>query len=521
MTNTANTSESGPSGIGNRRIIAIRGCKGGVGASMIATNLGIFLAQIGKRVLLVDADFSNGAMHCWLGKLQPERFITQVLHEGMTIEKAATTTDITGLYLLAGRAGAGGTGSLSAARAETFLCQLRAVSVDYVIIDLSSDFEDFTLSIFTEADYPILVTAPLPDAVEVTYRFMNAAWLHLLLASDEIQDEKLLAQIRGALYQQGAPVSPREFTSTLANLDSDAGETAKELSVMFHPLLVINQVKIKEDEELGAAMVSAAARWTGLNPMVLGTIGWDENVWLAMRRSRVLLIEFSRSQVCKDLEQVLRRILSLQHTDVASRVTVPPPTLRQNYYQLLEIYPGASEEEIRRAHKQLFNWFGLEGLAVRGAATEPERELLQRRAEEAHARLLDRSVRREYDRKNFPEGFIPTEEQDAAPRDSIAGTVTATHESLPKVVLREGDVVDGAFLGNLRKERGVELADISNRAKVSVRYLKAIEQEKFADLPAAVFTRGFVTEFARFLKVDPRRAATDFMRKYDNWQRKR
>ncbi|MBN2717042.1 MAG: helix-turn-helix domain-containing protein, partial [Deltaproteobacteria bacterium] len=156
-----------------------------------------------------------------------------------------------------------------------------------------------------------------------------------------------------------------------------------------------------------------------------------------------------------------------------------------------------------------------EGMAVRGAASDSERVQFEELAEKAHARLLDRSIRREYDRAHFPEGFVSQVASDVSLRDSIAGTVTVTQESLPKVTLREGDVVDGAFLSSLRKERQVELSDISNRAKISVRYLRAIEEERFDELPAAVFTRGFVMEFARFLKVDPQRAAKDFMHKYE------
>ena len=504
----------------NKRILALRGSRGGSGTSMIATNLGIFLAQIGKRVLLVDACLSGGDMHSWLGDLQPERFITQVLDGELAIEKAATATAITGLYLLAGPPGIQ---TMTPTQEQTidFISQIDAVDADFVILDLPVDFNPFTLELFCSADYPILVTLPLPAAVENSYRFITAAWFHQLKSSDEIESSEAKTHIRDMLQHAHTPKTPREFTEVLRHLDDTAYEKACDLSSVFHPQLIINQIKIREDGELGKSMVSAMARWLGINGMELGTIGWDDNVWLAQRRSRVLLTEFARSQACKDLEQIVRKVMSLNYSDLSQRIAVPPPAAMQNYYELLEIYPGASEEEIRRAYKQIQSWFGVEGMAVRGAATETERTEFEQLVEQAHARLLDRSIRREYDRANFPEGFTPSVASDVSPRDSIAGTVTVTQESLPTVKLRDGDVVDGAFLATLRKERQVELSDISNRAKVSVRYLKAIEEERFDDLPAAVFTRGFVMEFARFLKVDPRRAVQDFMQKYDTRMKKK
>ncbi len=517
MTITGLTSEQTRS----NRILAIRGSRGGVGASMIATNLGIFLAQIGKRVLLVDADLCDGAMHNWFSHLETERFITQVLTDQMPIEKAATATDITGLYLLAGGRQMQGSDSPSAEQTDLLWHQIERAPVDLVVIDLPSNFSIFTHTLFARSDISVAVTVPLPDAVSSTYRFLNANWFHQLMHIAGESSEGVSMLISDAMAPHRHPVTPRQFTEELQFLDESAYEAACRLSTRFHPQLIVNQIKIREDDDLGNSMVSAAARWCGINAGVLGAIGWDDNVWLAQRRSRVLLTEFARSQVCKDLEQVVRRIMGFGLTELSRPVAVPPPTESQNLYQLLEIYPGASEEEIRRAYKQIRRWFGMESLAIRGAASEKARRAFEMKAEKAHASLLDRSLRRKYDRNHFPEGMVAEVDEDIGQRDSIAGTVAATRESLPEVRIHDDDVVDGRFLAALRRKRGVELADISNRAKVSSRYLSAIEEERFDDLPAAVFTRGFVMEFARFLKVDPRRAASDFMKKFSTWENRK
>lgn len=499
-----------------KRIVAIRGSKGGVGASVVATNLGIFLAQIGKRVLLVDADFNNGLLHTWLGQVQPHRFINEVIFDDESIEKVATATPITGLYLLAGAKNFIGGEVLTQIHLNRFWHKLEAVDADFVILDIPSNFDEFTVNAFCRADYSVLVTLPLPDSVEATYRFITAAWLHKL-SEQLLGQEDLIAQFITAIKKNvGKPLSPRQLTEQLDRLDKEAANQARYISTTFHPKLIVNQIKIKEDENLGDAMVSAATRWLGVNPMVLGTIGWDDNVWLSLRRSRILLTEFARSRACKDLEQIIRKMMSLEHKELFSPSVIPPPTNKQNYYELLEIFPGASEEEIRRAYKQIRNWFGLEGLAVRGAATESQRCEFETAVEQAHAKLLDRSERRLYDRENFPDGFGTAADVELHHRDSIAGTVAVTQESLPRVTLTEDDFVDGKFLAKIRKNRNVELGDISNRAKVSIRYLKSIEEERFSDLPAPVFTRGFVMEFARFLKIDAKRAATDFMNKYES-----
>src|SRR5205823_10349069 len=55
-----------------RRVIAVGGGKGGIGKSLVSANLGIALAQKGKRVVLVDADLGGANLHTCLGVAQPQ-----------------------------------------------------------------------------------------------------------------------------------------------------------------------------------------------------------------------------------------------------------------------------------------------------------------------------------------------------------------------------------------------------------------------------------------------------------------
>jgi cytoskeleton protein RodZ len=63
----------------------------------------------------------------------------------------------------------------------------------------------------------------------------------------------------------------------------------------------------------------------------------------------------------------------------------------------------------------------------------------------------------------------------------------------------------GSFGENLRRERemrGVTLQEISAATKISVRFLKSIENEEFSRLPGGIFSRSFVRAYARYLGLD-------------------
>jgi len=63
----------------------------------------------------------------------------------------------------------------------------------------------------------------------------------------------------------------------------------------------------------------------------------------------------------------------------------------------------------------------------------------------------------------------------------------------------------GSFGEELRREReirGISLKEISDATKISKRFLEAIEKNDHRTLPAPVFTRGFVREYARYLGLN-------------------
>jgi transcriptional regulator with XRE-family HTH domain len=60
----------------------------------------------------------------------------------------------------------------------------------------------------------------------------------------------------------------------------------------------------------------------------------------------------------------------------------------------------------------------------------------------------------------------------------------------------------GEHLKREREMRGVSLEEVSAATRISTRFLEAIENEKWDELPGGVFNRGFIRAIARFLGLD-------------------
>jgi len=71
----------------------------------------------------------------------------------------------------------------------------------------------------------------------------------------------------------------------------------------------------------------------------------------------------------------------------------------------------------------------------------------------------------------------------------------------------------GSFGERLRRERemrGISLDEIATATKISARNLKALEDEKFSQLPGGIFNKGFVRAYAKFLGIDEEQMVAEY-----------
>lgn len=60
----------------------------------------------------------------------------------------------------------------------------------------------------------------------------------------------------------------------------------------------------------------------------------------------------------------------------------------------------------------------------------------------------------------------------------------------------------GEELRRERELRGIKLSDISGATRVNAKFLEALEENRFEEVPGGVFTRGIIKAYARHLGID-------------------
>ena len=180
------------------------------------------------------------------------------------------------------------------------------------------------------------------------------------------------------------------------------------------------------------------------------------------------------------------------------------PISDQDHYEVLEISHEASAEEIERAYRLARATYADESLAGYSVFGEGEAEAVRQRIETAY-RVLSNDESRQVYAASSSAAPAPAPDVAALPAARGLDELEASDEET-------GDF-DGPKLRWSRMRRGIEIEEIAGVTKINPTYLRFIEEERFSDLPAPVYVRGFVNAYAKAVGLDPQHVVTSFMKR--------
>lgn len=219
----------------------------------------------------------------------------------------------------------------------------------------------------------------------------------------------------------------------------------------------------------------------------------------------------------------------------------------QTYYELLDIPPTASQEEILNAYKKARATYSNNSPALYSLFNKEEAEELLKLIDEAYTVLSNQYKRKAYDKDKLaaPSGDdhsaekTPTSHHFAPPSAAILepsplnvpgqkGVYVknpATDPGQPGTTrfgkyqfdskiedeIKNQTQFSGAFLKKIRLYKNISLDQISEVTKISRAYLNAIEGDDFSCLPAPVFLRGFLVQLAKSLSLDANTVSSSYL----------
>ncbi len=162
--------ESDLQGIKKRtQVISITSGKGGVGKTNFTINFGLALVEMGKKVIILDADLGLANIDVVLG-ITPSYNLYHVLNEEKELAEIIIEGP-EGIKIIPGGSGVFELAELKEWQLERFLLKLTSLEgeYDYLLIDTGAGLSRSVLNFSLAADEVLVITTPEPTALTDAY----------------------------------------------------------------------------------------------------------------------------------------------------------------------------------------------------------------------------------------------------------------------------------------------------------------------------------------------------------------
>jgi len=292
------------------KVWAVGGGKGGVGKSVLATNLAVAVARLGHRCILVDADLGGANLHTMVGLPAPKLTLSALFNsESASLKELIVPTGIPNLELISGAHALLDMANPKYAQKLKLIRQVMTLEADVILLDLSAGSSFNVIDFFNTAHNPITVVVPTPTSIENAYHFLNAA-LHRRFkqAVAKAQATEVAARIFSERRTRGIG-SPRELVRYLSETAPEAAVTIGKMMASLRPKLIVNQMRREEDANLGLQISTACRDFFGVNMEALGAVRNDDRVVASIIARRPLMASQPTCQISTVIESMAVQLL--------------------------------------------------------------------------------------------------------------------------------------------------------------------------------------------------------------------
>ncbi|MCI8694673.1 MAG: MinD/ParA family protein [Lachnospiraceae bacterium] len=160
------------------RVITVTSGKGGVGKSNTSINLAIQFRKMGKRVIILDADFGLANIEIMFGAV-PRHNLCDLIYQGKSIKDIITWGPMD-VGFISGGSGIAGMSNLSRDYLSYIIQNLSKLDsmTDIIIVDTGAGISDAVLEFLVASGEILLVTTPEPTSITDSYSLVKALYRH-------------------------------------------------------------------------------------------------------------------------------------------------------------------------------------------------------------------------------------------------------------------------------------------------------------------------------------------------------
>lgn len=250
------------------KVISISGGKGGVGKTNVSLNLAMALSQLGKSVMVLDADLGLANCDVMLG-LRVEKNLSHVLSGEVSLDDIIIEGPF-GIKIIPATSGSQSMTELTSAEHAGLIRAFSEMqtAVDVLLVDTAAGISDMVLSFSRASQDVMVVVCDEPSSITDAYALMK-----ILSRDHDVDKFKIVA----------------------------------------------NMVRsVKEGQELFAKLTRVTDRFLNVNLELVATIPYDENVRRAARKQKAFIDVFPKTAASMAIKSLALKAVKWPLPEMAS-----------------------------------------------------------------------------------------------------------------------------------------------------------------------------------------------------------
>ncbi|MFC1489628.1 AAA family ATPase [Candidatus Latescibacterota bacterium] len=293
----------------DRKVWTFAGGKGGTGKTAMTANIGVAMATMGYRIIVVDADLGGANLHTILNIKRPKLTLTDFINRRVNnLNDILLSTPSENLRLISGGSDMVGLANIpfqSKLRLQRHLEQLEA---DFILIDLGAGSNFNTLDFFIMSNEGFVICNPEPTAKINAYSFLKSV-VYRIIEREFKRGTRIYDLIikEGKNNKSGSLAIP-ELIKRIHSVDPEAANRIRDLLSKFRPKFILNRLRRFNQEREGLQFAGLTEKYLGVSLEYLGMVRDDSHVVDSSELMMPFVLQFPGCGASKDVYNLVSKL---------------------------------------------------------------------------------------------------------------------------------------------------------------------------------------------------------------------
>lgn len=296
-------------------IIAVGGGKGGIGKSVICTNLAAGMALSGQKVILMDTDFGASNLHALLGIGSPSHGFQDFFNSDITDPNSLLLdTGISNLKFVSGAGDNPGSANIDSDKIGTIISFIKKLEADTILLDLGPGTNYNVIDFFNISTQGVVMTTPEMTSIMKTFSFIRSAlFRRISLAFHDFPKIQKIVDHSNPHEADMESYTTGLLRSKFAESFPDHADQLNSIISDFTPGLVVNRVRNRKDLMAGDNLLKLVKKFLEIEITYLGYIIESDRIRDSVDDMIPFLIKNPQSKPSENLQQIIG---ALTNTDL-------------------------------------------------------------------------------------------------------------------------------------------------------------------------------------------------------------